>query len=371
MWWIQDSHVPALITTGVPGATLTPGVLGTPGTTVLVGNSALDNPVRSGGRFTAGLWLNDCQTFGIEGSYFFLGSRTMRFDRVSDGGPDSGVIARPFFDVLSGMQNSQLVAFPGLARGEIHLNATTRLQGADLNVICVPCCTPCVDPCANPCGPRRGYRVTALAGFRYLQLEEDLNITEVTQVNPVVGVSPGQFAGSPLFGGSTIRISDGFSTENNFYGGQVGAQAEACWGRMFVNFQGKVALGVTQQVVEVNGQTTITSPTRVSTTTPTGFLATGSNSGRFTRDEFSVVPEVGVNVGGQITRHLRASVGYTFLYWSSVVRPADQIDVGLSGTQIRTDARFNPAAGPTRPLALVQDTDFWAQGINFGLEYRY
>ncbi len=81
-------------------------------------------------------------------------------------------------------------------------------------------------------------------------------------------------------------------------------------------------------------------------TAPSGFVASGSNSGQFTRDRFAVVPELGINVGYQITRHVRASVGYTFLYWSSIVRPGDQVDLGLSGTQIRTDSRFNPAAGP-------------------------
>jgi len=105
--------------------------------------------------------------------------------------------------------------------------------------------------------------------------------------------------------------------------------------------------------------------------TPVGFLASGSNSGHFTRDVFAVVPEVGINLGWQITTQLRASVGYTFLYWSSVVRPGDQVDVGLSGTQLPTDTRFNPGAGPARPAVLLRGKDFWAQGINFGLEFRY
>ena len=43
----------------------------------------------------------------------------------------------------------------------------------------------------------------------------------------------------------------------------------------------------------------------------------------------------------------------------------------ISGTQIRTDSRFNPAAGPARPAALLRETDFWAQGVSFGLEFRY
>ena len=144
-----------------------------------------------------------------------------------------------------------------------------------------------------------------------------------------------------------------------------------CCGRLFVDVLGKVALGATHEVVDIHGATAITSPGGPTVVTPAGFLASGSNSGHFTRDRFAVVPELGINVGCQITPHMRAFVGYSFLYWSSVVRPGDQVDVNLSGTQIPTDTRFNPVAGPARPAVLLRDTDFWAQGINCGLEFRY
>jgi hypothetical protein len=207
--------------------------------------------------------------------------------------------------------------------------------------------------------------VSLLGGFRFLQLDEGLDITETSQVNPSLA------AGSPLFGGSTIKVSDSFETHNDFYGAQVGTQAELCLGPAFVDVLGKVALGATHETVNIHGVTAITAPGGTTTTTPAGFLAVGSNSGDFSRDVFAVVPEVDVNVGWQITRYLRASVGYSFLYCSSVARPGDQVDLGLSGTQIPTDTRFNPQTGPSRPSVPLKDTDFWAQGINFAFEFRY
>jgi len=380
LWWIKDSHFPVLITTGAPGATALPGVLGQPTTTVLFGGSDVDNEERSGGRFRGGLWLDNCHTIGLEASYFFLGSRSVDFNDASNGALGSVIIARPFFDVISGIQNAQLVAFPGIASGEIHLSSASRLQGAELNLLCNPCCTPGCDACPDQACPSGdmakhnthcntccgcNYWASLLGGFRYLQLDEGLGITEISQVNAALP------AGSPLFGGSTISIADQFDTHNYFYGGQIGAQAELCCGRLFVDFLGKVALGVTHEVVDIHGGTAITSPGGTTVVTPAGFLASGSNSGHFSRDEFAVLPELGINVGCQITGHVRAFVGYTFLYCSSVVRPGDQIDVGLSGTQIPTDTRFNPQAGPARPTILLRDTDFWAQGINFGMEFRY
>jgi hypothetical protein len=380
LWWIKDGQVPALITTGVPGATALPGVLGQPDTTVLFGGSDVDDHLHEGGRISGGFWLNNCHSIGLEGSYFFLGSRSARFDDVSNGALGSALIARPFFDVISGIPNAQLVAFPGIAGGEIHLSSPSRLQGAELNLLCNPCGTPCCDACADQggcsgdsakhnthgntcCGCN--YWVSLLSGVRYLQLDEGLDITESSRVNPALP------AGSPLFGGSTISIADQFDTHNYFYGAQIGAQVEFCCGRVFVDLLGKVALGVTHEVVDIHGATAITSPDGTTVVTPAGFLASASNGGHFSRDRFAVLPELGINVGYQITTHLRAFVGYTFLYWSSVVRPGDQVDVGLSGTQLPTDTRFNPQAGPARPAVPLRESDFWAQGINFGLEFRY
>ena len=99
----------------------------------------------------------------------------------------------------------------------------------------------------------------------------------------------------------------------------------------------------------------------------TGLLAQSTNSGRFTRDMFSVVPEIGVNVGYQITDNLTAYVGYNFLYWTNVARPGDQIDRTINISQLSG----GNLAGPARPVFTPRATDFWAQGVNFGLAFRW
>jgi hypothetical protein len=257
------------------------------------------------------------------------------------------------------------------------VSSSTGLQGAQLNMLCCPCCKPCCDPCADqafPCGNTGKYNPPCggchywwrlLGGFSFLELNDGLGIAESTQVNPTLP------AGSPLFGGSTINMNDQFNTYNYFYGGQIGSWSQLCWGRVFVDLLGTVGLGVTHSVVDIGGSTAITSPTGTTTVIPAGFLASGSNSGHFTQNRFAVLPQVGFNVGYMITNNFRVFVGYTFLYWSSVVRAGDVVDTGLSGTQIPTDTRYNPQTGPQRPAAAFQGTDFWAQGINFGLVYRY
>lgn len=372
-WWIKDSQLPPLITTAKPGSSLLPGALGQPGTNVLFGNSGFGNGPTSGGRFSGGVWLNDGHSFGLEAGYFFLGPTSGTSDFASSGAPGSPVIARPFYDVLSGAQNAQLAAYPGLANGDVSLHSTSFLQGAWINGLCNICFCSCSQTNmlnqtnrVNMWAPGACYyRLMPLAGFAFLNLDEGLGINETTHVNPLLPAS------SPFFGGSTIASSDQFNTQNYFYGGQVGGRAYVSMGRMFVEATGQVGVGVTHSVVDIAGSTVNTPLIGAPVVTPSGFLASGSNIGQFNRDQFAVVPQVGVNVGCWITNNLRAFVGYTFIYWSSVATPGSEINQGLNGTNIPTDLRYNPQAGPAGPAFAVRDTSFWAQGLNFGMEVNY
>jgi hypothetical protein len=250
--------------------------------------------------------------------------------------------------VITGAEDSELISVPGVLTGTVGVHLSSRLQGAELNGVCNLCCG---------C---RG-RVDLLAGFRYLELTEGLGIAEDLTVNP----------GMPVSGGTAFRIIDQFNTSNRFYGGQVGAQAEFRWGNLFVDVRGIVALGSTDQVVAVAGSTVIAPPGQVPTVANGGLLAQPTNSGHFTRERFAVVPELGINVGYQVNEHLRAFVGYSFLYWSDVVRPGDQIDRAVNPTQLPVSGMAQHLVGPARPAPVLRDTDFWAQGISFGVEFRY
>src|SRR5581483_11224265 len=238
---------------------------------------------------------------------------------------------------------------PGVLAGSVAVNERSNFWGIEENAILNICCGCC-------------YRVDLLGGFRYLRLSEDLDIRENLTVLPgVTGI-----------GGTNILLADDFNTRNEFFGGQIGARAEYRSGNVFVNAVGKIAFGETEEVVNIHGVTVFTPPGSAPIARVGGLLALPTNSGKFSRDEFSVVPEVGINVGYQVTDHMRAYVGYTFLYWSDVVRPGDQIDRTINATQLPSSTGApSTLVGPARPAFSFHETDFWAQGINFGLEFRY
>src|SRR5205814_2326867 len=141
-------------------------------------------------------------------------------------------------------------------------------------------------------------------------------------------------------------------THNRFYGGQVGANAEVRRGRLSLEGRAKVALGVTNQTIDVNGFQTITTPAGVTSQFTGGLPALPTNIGHFTQNRFSVVPDVGVRVGYYLSDNVRVYVGYDLLYWSSVVRPGDQIDLVINASQI---PNFLPAGtpAPTPPVRPV------------------
>jgi hypothetical protein len=245
---------------------------------------------------------------------------------------------------------AQLTSFPGVATGNLGINEESHLWGAEINGRCRLC---------SGCD----YRLDLFGGFRYLDLEEWLALAE----NGLNAVNA-----PPPFPGDRFLVQDFFLTRNQFYGGQLGLIAEYDRGPFSVEARGQVALGDTHQNILIDGDQVFTDPNGTTHVFRGGLLALSSNIGRFTRDRFSVVPELNLNVGYQLTDHIRAFVGYDFLYWNNVVRPGGQIDRNIDITLIPNFPV--PGAVPTgqnRPSAPQSGSDFWAQGMTVGLEIRY
>jgi hypothetical protein len=199
-----------------------------------------------------------------------------------------------------------------------------------------------------------------------VNLNESLTITENINV-----VGPGGTRvdlDDPV--GSVVFVQDRFQTANHFYGGQIGAAYERRWGRVSLDARASVALGATHQVLEIDGFQTRFLPGQQPMTFRGGLLAAGPNIGTFTRDRFSVVPEVTVNLGYWVTPRLKAYVGYNFLFWSNVIRPGDQIDRVVDLTFV-PNAPPVPFSGQFRPQPLFKQSDLWVTGVQFGAEWRW
>ena len=354
LWWTDGMNTPPLVTTSTPGtARSAAGVLGASGTSVLFGGDELLDGGRSGGRFRLGKWLDRCQWIGFETEFLFLGDESDAF--LSSVGTQ--IVARPFFNTVLQRQDSELVSFPGEVDGTIAVNAETSLFSFSprfrINLACESVGGGCGS--CNDCASHGSYRFDLLLGYRYVNLEDDLNFREnLGTVDPA----------SQTF----FDLRDSFSTDNDFHGVDLGILWEGYRGPWSLELISRIALGNNHQRVRIHGST---STTAGATTfdEPGGLLALSSNSGSFSRDEFTVIPEVGATLGFAIAPRARVTVGYSFLYWSEVIRAGDQINLNVNPNFIPGPAVPNP--GVPNPTFAFRDTDFWAHGLNLGLDYRW
>src|SRR5262249_34550246 len=160
--------------------------------------------------------------------------------------------------------DASLVAYPGLIGGGVAVTGASRLQGAEANGL--------AELWRGEC-----FRAHLVAGFRFLQLDEDLAVTEAERVNP----------GAPVaLAGNGIVVVDQCEARNEFYGGQVGVRGEFRWRRWTVEGLAKVALGDCHETVTIGGATFTAPPGGLLRAAAGGLLALPSNSGRFNRDAF-------------------------------------------------------------------------------------
>jgi hypothetical protein len=343
LWWMRSGSIPILVTTSQLASA---GILGLPGTVPLAGGSSVNLGVFSGIRLGLGCWIDEFQTIGLEGNWFTLGSRSWSLAVGNQGNPGASVVARPFFNAVSGSEDSELVAAGGLLAGTVQVQAATRLDGWEVNGLYNLACA-------------GSTRVDLLAGFRSLDLNDGVTILEDVTVLPLV----------PGLGGSRFQVADEFHARSILYAGQLGARLLYQDGDWDVRLTGKVALGSTHEEVAISGMTGWTPPGGPTTVVPGGLLALPPNSGTYRRDVFAVVPEVGLSLGYQVTNWIHLGVGYSFLYWSNVARAGDQIDRVVIPLQAPALQGVGTAAA--QPPLAFHGTDFWAHGLTFALEFRF
>jgi hypothetical protein len=345
---MRGTSLPPLVTTSPAGTPIgQAGVLGSNGTTVLFGNSTVNDEARIGGRITLGWWFDCENTLGVEGSFFRLEGKAANFLASSNGDP---ILARPFFDAVSGGPSSQRVAFPDDVSGSVGVSdGTSGLLGAGVlfrERLCCGC----------------NYFLDLLLGYRYLTFSDNLAINEnLTNTNP----------NNPNFipVGTNILVVDRFGAKNQLNALDLGLTGEYRRGPWEVIVRGKFAVGYNHQAVDIGGGTMVLFSPAAPATNIGGLLAQTTNIGHFSRDEISVVPELDLKVGYHITSSLAVTLGYAYLYWSNVVRGANQVDLTVNPNLI--PPAVNPGTGPNRPAFAFQRTDLWAQGLSLGLEFRY
>ncbi len=344
VFWIKDGPVPGpLVTTGNPNQPFA-GTLGKGNETVLFGESNLNYGTFAGMQGTIGAWVTPDQLFGIEVGGFLLESRSVSFGASSDGNGNPPLYI-PAYNVAAGQEFKLIVADPVQQfAGSVLWTSTTRLWGTDTNGV--------FGSWSN--GDFHGM---FLAGFRYVDLQESLQLSNTTATLPN---PPG-----PL-----TTLNDNFQTHNQFFGPQIGAKLGWRYNFLTIDVIAKLALGDNHESVDINGSLTETGGASPGTFRG-GLFAQPTNITNTQRDEFIVVPEIQIKLGCEIVHNVRAFVGYDLVYISQTVRPGEEVDRNLNLSQSPITSSTPALQGAANPAPLFNRSDFFANGVTFGLEIKF
>lgn len=361
LWRTKSMPVNVPFVTTGPESDLFAGSIGRPGTRVLYGDKSINLGLLSGLRVQTGLWLDDDNSLGIElgGLLLEQGGETARFTGGANGTPFFGI---PFLNARTGQQNVFFVsqnfndpAVSAFLTGQLDISTKSSFWTSEINAI--------VNLRESPESWLLG-----LVGFRSMGLDESIRFTE--SLRSLVPGGSVTFAGATIDSPQSVGTMDSFKTATRFYGPQLGTRFGTTLGGLVLSAHAAVAMGVNQQDRVIEGSSVLMSGGRVISALPGGVYALPSNMGRTMQNDFSVVPEAGLSLGYQLTPWLTARMGYNFIYWNNVGRASQQVDSTINPSLVPTDISYGTPGGPNRPGAAFRTSDFWAQGINFGIEIK-
>lgn len=319
----QGVYLPPLITASPAGtAPANVGGLFSPTTITQFGTQRAGNNFRPGMRLNLGYMFGPDQHHGVDASFFFLGRVAEQYTGAA--APGSPIIlARP---AVNGLTNEN-IGFPFGTVGPAGVTGSfsTSFIGYDINYRKRIACDG---------------RFDLLLGYRYAHLGDAVQVFS-SQGGTLPNMPP-------------LAITDDrIATRNNFHGPQIGFSSRIPLNARFsLDLMSKLAMGVTVANADLTGSTT--TPQMI---VPTGLLVEPTNAGNYTSHRFAVVPEVGAKLGYQLCDGLDLTFGYSLIYWSSVQRAPEQIDLTV--------------LAPGRPAFPNRSTDVWMQGITAGLQWRY
>jgi hypothetical protein len=335
--WQSGRELPPLVTSSPNDGAL-------PNATMLFGGDVIGNDVLSAGRVTAGLWLDSHDSMGV--AFRFLGSESERTGFQADSNANgSPLLARPFTNTqFLPTPSAFLVSTPGFLRGSVDVVTSSDLySGEALGRINLD---------ADDCN-----RLDLIGGYHTMLLDDGLTIQNQSVV-----------IGGNLPIGTQFRVLDDFNTRNEFHGGSLGFWYDSYRGPWTVSAMAKVSIGSMLQQVRVRGQSQVIDAAGGSTNYDGGLLASRTNIGDFERRETTYIPEINLSLSRQLTKRLDFTMGYTFIYLSSVVLAGDQIDLNVNGSQV-FGGMIVPPEDPRPPR--FDDREYFVHGLSLGLNYRF
>jgi Putative beta barrel porin-7 (BBP7) len=340
------------------------GAIGEPGTVVLAGALGPDLQYPQGMRFTLGFSPTRAWAIPFEVVYTYMHQEDDLFGLQSDvnGNP---LLARPInsADPNNPGQKIAIVSFPGLFSGSAIENGSIQLWGLQ-TVGVIRTNLQCGDDCC-------GFGIYLPVGFRYLNLNEGVNIGSSTTV--ISSNATQQFLGNFYGLGSQTVVTDLFKANNEFRGAEFGIRFVGRFDGLCVLAEPRISIGATQQAVTISGQSVLNDTAEGGgiVNAPGGLLALPSNSGRFARERFTYLPEGSFSLHWQCFPWMGIQAGYNITYWPNVQRASSAINPNVDLRQAPTSSTFDPTVTSTSPSFIFRESTFWMQDVTVGVVFSF
>ena len=353
--WLEGRYLPPLVSTSPPG---TEGVV--PGATVLFGGEDVSGNRQVAGKLSVGGWFDESERVGAGGKFFEIQTESIGFSAASNSN-GSPLLARPFYETWpssnSGVGPASFLVtgqtavgtLPFTLTGDIQAITQTDVMGAEGYLRYLLYCAP-------------GRRLDLIGGYQFSKVDDRLQINNSTDYQPQIF-------------GAHFEAEDLFETQNKFHGGELGLLGEFGRGPVTISVLAKVGLGNMNEVVNIAGQSALTDAGGFTSYYRGGILALPTNIGTYKQDKFAVIPEAEIKLNFKLTRNLEATVGYDFIYWSTLALAGQQIDTSVGNLPTVNSSQWFggslDAAGGTYPsFSGIKDSSLWLQGLSVGLTLR-
>jgi hypothetical protein len=353
-WWTSGAHLPPMAST-----------LDANGNPVTVfGDEVVGHGNHDGYRIDFGMWLDCAHCWGLEADYFDISGKPNDYDSGYTLGNANGS-AFPIFRFVNdpaapGVLTPDVVGLvsattPYAGRETVCTNSYfqsagiwlhRQLLGRERSTANGDVCW--TDPCAQT------FRLDAIGGYRFARLIDTANEEDATYC---------------IANLNQYSYFNDYRTVNNFNGSDLGLNAVYTRGRWSVDVVAKAAIGVNNEYVRLYNQQTVDESNNLGVPTPL-ILNNPSPLQESSRNRFAAIPQLMVTAGYQLTEHLKFTAGYDLLYWTAVVRAADQIAVDPSNGYPYGNVVSTPVTNPLPPFAW-NESHFFAQGLHAGAELRF
>jgi len=341
LWWMKPVCLKVPVLTAGSRADPIPGAVDQLGTTVLVGNSRFEFTPASGFRPLLGMLLTPDGLFAGEVEGFDLATVANHQGFSTQAGSSPTYLA---YQAPDNSQQALPFSIPGVVNGSVAATGTSHLWGLEANSV--------ANLLSNQWGDLR-LQGSFLVGFRYLDLQDRITLRNTQSLVTDPSIS--------AFG------EDSLTTHNQFYGAQLGNRIVIFGPGWSIEGIGKLAFGETRLANNFTGIPLVGTPVQPGLI-PGPIQVLPSNAGTQSTYRVSLVPEVAVKLRYDLSDHVILSLGYSLLYWNRILCPGDLMDYHVNTTQL-------PFSGPTTgalvPAVQPLHTDYFAQGINAGLEFRF